>query len=77
MRKNTEELELNQIQTTLQLFLKSYNQNIPIGFPRASVAILKKFQNIHPMLFKQNSMWSIARHQKRLIDWLSSRSDVL
>lgn len=75
MRKNRGESELNQMQVTLAMFLESYNQNIPVGFPHASIATLKKFQDVHPMLFKRNDMWSIARHRKRLIDWLSSHPD--
>ena len=71
MKKNREELEISQMQITLLAFLESYNQNIPASFPRASIAILKKFQDAHPMLFKNGDTWSTGQHRKILIDWLS------
>lgn len=75
MKRNREELEISQMQVPLLVFLESYNQNIPASFPRASVALLKKFQDTHPMLFKNGDMWSIAQHRKRLVDWLSGYHD--
>ena len=72
MRRRKEEVDLSQEQVTLAMFLESYNQNIPAGFSRASVAILKKFQTIYPTLFKHGDMWSIAQHRKKVIDWVSS-----
>jgi len=76
MKSNRKELELSQTQIPLLAFLESYNQNIPAGFPRASVIALKKFQGMHPMLFKNGDMWSTAQHRKRLIDWLFGHRDV-
>jgi len=72
MKKRNEDFELSQIQMPLLAFLESYNQNIPETFPNASIEILKKFQSLHPMLFKDGNLWSAARHRKRLIDWLFS-----
>jgi len=71
-----EGIDLSQIQTSLKVFLESYNKNIPMGFPRASVAILKKFQSIYPTLFKHGNTWSIALYRKKVIDWLSSYRNV-
>lgn len=76
MKRNKEELEISQMQVSLPLFLESYNQNIPASFPRASVALLKKFQSGHPTLFAHGDTWSIAQHRKRLIDWLSAHSNI-
>ncbi len=76
-KREKEELELSQMQMPLSAFLESYNQNIPAAFPRASVIALKKFQDMHPMLFKNGDMWSTAQHRKRLIDWLSGHRDVV
>ncbi len=73
MRTKNAEFELSQIQTPLLAFLESYNQNIPKGFPRASVATLETFQGLYPTLFKHGDTWSVARHRKKLIDWLSSK----
>lgn len=76
MRWKNKELELNQLSTSLQIFLESYNQKIPTGYPRASVASLKKFQVAFPMLFKKSDEWSIGKHRKKLMDWLSSNRDI-
>lgn len=76
MKKSKAELELNQVHTTLLVFLNSYNESIPSGFTPASVGILKKFQDVHPVLFKRNGLWSIARHRKKFMDWLSSHPEV-
>lgn len=75
-KKTRAELELNQSQVTLAMFRDDYNQNIPAGFRPVSVTVLKKFQEAHPKMFKQKDMWSVARHRKRLMDWLSSNSDI-
>lgn len=75
MKGNRKELELSQMQTSLSVFLESYNQTIPVSFPIASVAMLKKFQNAYPALFKNGDLWSMALHRKKLIDWLSGHRD--
>jgi len=72
MMKRKKEVDLSIIQTSLAAFLKSYNKNIPVSFPRASISILKKFQSIYPALFKHGNIWSLAQHRKKVIDWLSS-----
>ncbi len=77
MKRNKAELEISQTQITLPEFVESYNQNIPVDFPRASVANLEKFQGTHPTLFKNGDMWSIDQHRKRVIDWLSSNHEVV
>ncbi|KKU53077.1 MAG: hypothetical protein A3F26_02265 [Candidatus Ryanbacteria bacterium RIFCSPHIGHO2_12_FULL_47_12b] len=74
-RTRNREWEQNQINTNLVGFLENYNQNIPGGFPRASVKSLKEFQVAHPLLFKHGDEWSVDRHRKRLMDWLSSHRD--
>ncbi|KKR46465.1 MAG: hypothetical protein UU22_C0045G0002 [Parcubacteria group bacterium GW2011_GWA2_40_8] len=75
-RYKKEENILNEKQVPISSFLEAYNQNIPTGFPRASVAVLKKFQSTHPTLFKHGNMWSIDLHRKRIIDWLSVYRDI-
>ena len=76
MKRNKEEVEASEMRVPLSIFVESYNQNIPVGFPRASVAILKNFQTAHPALFKHGDMWSVAQHRKRLIDWLSVQRNI-
>ena len=73
--KGKEEVDISLVQTSLTTFLASYNQNIPVAFPKASVAILRKFKAIYPVLFKHGNTWSMAQHRKRVIDWLSSYHD--
>ncbi|MCR4330555.1 MAG: hypothetical protein NUV49_01600 [Patescibacteria group bacterium] len=75
MRKYGEKLKESQMQISLADFLKSYNQNMPAGFPRATALLLKKFQDAHTMLFKHGDLWSLDQHRKKLIDWLPRNSD--
>ncbi len=76
MKRNKEEVERNERQVPLAVFLESYNSNIPESFPRASVAILKKFQSLHPMLFRHGDTWSIDRHRKKVMDWFSEHRNI-
>ncbi len=64
----------NEAETTLSVFMESYNKSAPGSFPRASVKSLKQFQETYPTLFK-NDEWSIDKHRKRFMDWLSSHQD--
>ena len=70
MKNKDNRLELNQIKTSLAIFRKNYNENIPLGFPKASFAVLRKFKMTHPSLFRGGDEWSVDIHRKRLIDWL-------
>lgn len=70
-KREKEAIEISQMQIPLVAFLESYNKNIPASFPHASVSTLKKFQDMHPMLFKNGDTWSVAQHRKKLMDWLS------
>ncbi len=77
MRTRNLELEQNQTATSLAVFMEAYNKNLPIGFPQASVKALKKFQILHPVLFKNGDEWSVIRHRKRLMDWLPSYNEFI
>lgn len=50
-------------------FMELYNQTIPVGFPRVTEALLKKFRNEHPPLFKEGELWSMDKHRKEVVDW--------
>jgi len=65
--------EASQKMTPASVFLKSYNQGMPPTFPHASLADLKKFEAVHPGLFKPSGQWSLEKHRKRLMDWLALR----
>lgn len=51
-------------------FLKLYNENLPLTFPRASTALLEEFRSTHPDSFKSYDIWSLDQHRKRVMDWL-------
>ncbi|OGZ45767.1 MAG: hypothetical protein A3C84_00635 [Candidatus Ryanbacteria bacterium RIFCSPHIGHO2_02_FULL_48_12] len=72
MRQRDIQSELNEASTTLAIFMESYNKSIPLNFPQASVKALRQFQTTFPVLFKNGDQWSIDRHRKKLMDWLSS-----
>lgn len=54
---------------TLPEFLKLYNENLPLAFPRASAALLEEFKRTHADFFKTN-VWSLELHRKKVMDWL-------
>ena len=67
-------LEKSLIQTNSVVFLEEYNKNLPVSFPKASLSALEEFHEKHPFLFKGGTdKWSMDKHRKRLMDWLSSR----
>ena len=54
-------------------FLKSYNENLPAAFPRASLALLREFKKANATLFKNDNLWSLDQHRKKVMDWLTSK----
>ena len=66
--------DLDKIRSELPIkaqdFLRSYNQNLPEQFPRASLATLKEFRKAHPGLFKVADVWTLEQHRKKMMDWL-------
>ena len=60
---------------TLAHFLKTYNEDLPLGFPRASTALLRKFQATYQGLFKGADIWSLDQHRKKVMDWLRSNAN--
>jgi hypothetical protein len=70
-------VDTSLLQITLSEFLELYNKNMPAHFPRASVALLKKFKEGHETLFKHGDLWSLDSHRKKLMDWLPRNSAVL
>jgi len=73
MKKYGEELKISEMQISLADFLKSYNKSLPVGFPKASTALLKSFRESHPLFFKHGDFWSLDEHRKKIIDWLPPR----
>ena len=77
MKSKNIEWELNQVATPLATFVDAYNKNIPVDFPHASTKSLKQFQTAFPALFKNTEEWSIDKHRKKVMDWLSSHRDLV
>ena len=63
----------SEMSRSLSEFLKLYNENLPLTFPRASAVLLEDFKNAHANLFKSNSVWSLDLHRKKVMDWLRAR----
>ncbi len=74
MKKYGEELKISEKRVSLAVFLKSYNDGLPTGFPKASSALLKKFKETHPLFFKHGNLWSLDEHRKKIVDWMPPRS---
>ena len=70
MKRYGEEIKINQAQITLPDFLKSFNDNMPASFPKATVPLLKKFKEANPPLFTHGDTWSLELHRKKVMDWL-------
>ena len=60
----------NETPMTAQEFLKSFNDNMPQGYPLVTPEILEKFKLAHPHLFKSPNLWTLDLHRKRMIEWL-------
>ena len=69
----------NELMTTLSIFVESYNDTLPKGFPQASESLLEEFEGAHPRLFKgferRVNKWSMVKHRKKVLDWLIIRKD--
>jgi len=77
MKNTLKELKLNEIPLSLSEFLKSFNQNMPLNFPRASEGRLIKFKKEHESLFQKDNTWSLDMHRKKVMDWLPRNSDII
>ncbi len=73
-RKNLEQA-VNQTVVSTAVFMESYNKHLPKGFPAAPMKNLEEFYRSHSMLFKNGYKWSIDKHRKRVMDWLSSHHE--
>lgn len=77
MKKYVEELSISEVRMPLANFLKSYNEGLPKSFPRSSVALLKKYKELHPLFFKHGDLWSLDEHRKKILDWLPQQIEAL
>jgi hypothetical protein len=65
--------ERSEKSLSLNEFLRSYNEGLPLEFPRASLTLLREFRMAHTTLFKNNNSWSLDQHRKVVMNWLPSR----
>ena len=61
---------------SLEEFLKSYNQDLPATFLRATLPLLREFRETYASLFKNTDQWSLDQHRKKVMDWLPSRTKI-
>jgi len=69
--------ERSEKRLSLSDFLTSYNESLPMDFPRASVVFLKEFKKTFPSLFKSDDTWSLDNHRKKFMDWRPQRINSL
>jgi hypothetical protein len=70
MKKNPNQILAHEVSMTEPEFLESFNKNMPAGYPHVTHALLMKFKEAHPGLFKDQNIWTLDHHRKRLIEWL-------
>lgn len=70
MKILSKKIDVSQLPLSLSEFLKSYNKNIPQGFPQATAELLQKFKEGHASFFKHGELWSLDEHRKKIVDWL-------
>lgn len=59
---------------TFSDFLRAYNEKLPLQFPRVSLALLREFRKTHATLFKNDNLWSLDQHRKKVMDWLTTKT---
>ncbi len=74
MKTLSKKFDPSELLIPLAEFLRSYNKNIPEGFPKASVPLLQKYKEEHQSFFKHKDQWSLAEHRKKIMDWLPLNS---
>ncbi|MFT5180074.1 MAG: hypothetical protein ACI9GH_000393, partial [Candidatus Paceibacteria bacterium] len=61
--------EKGEKKTSINEFMKFYNENLPSAFPRATLPFLKEFRKSYSGLFKGENSWSLDVHRKKFMDW--------
>ena len=70
LKKPEKETHPSLVPISLGEFLASYNKNMPDSFPRVTTAILLRFKELHPALFKNGELWTLDQHRKKVFEWL-------
>ena len=71
------DIERSEEKHSLADFLKLYNEDLPIEFPKASESFLREFRKTYPGLFKGENTWSLDHHRKKFMDWRPQRTKSL
>lgn len=62
--------ERSEKKLTMKEFGTSYNEGLPTGYPPVTTPILKAFSAANAQFFKNEGMWSLDQHRKKVMDWL-------
>ena len=60
----------SELRVTRAEFISAYNDKLPTGFPRVSKEVLEVYRGRYPGQFKEDGLWSLDQHRKRVMDWL-------
>jgi hypothetical protein len=60
----------NEEKNSLNNFIEDYNQLFNVPNTKANTEVCQKYKSEHPNEFK-NYDWSIQKHRKRFMDWMS------
>lgn len=77
MKKTDKDIKVEEEQITRAEFLKSFNQNMPTGFPKVTDEQLLRFKDEHVTFFKHGEYWSLDQHRKKIIDWLQQNRNLV
>jgi|GEM_PF-910459 len=54
-------------------FIESYNLLFNVPQTKATKGLCNLYKNEHPNEFKTTAEWSIEKHRKRFMDWMSKQ----
>ena len=60
------------IKSDQSIFIEKYNQLFNVPNDKASKTTCERYKSEHPNEFKRSN-WSIKKHRKKFMDWMSSR----
>lgn len=76
MRTPDLDRERSEKKRSLAEFIVLYNENLPVGFPRASAVLLEEFKSAYAGLFpRRGNVWSLDQHRRKVMDWLRTHGE--
>lgn len=64
--------ERSEKKLSLKEFGICYNEGLPEGYPPVTTQLLKTFMAANAHSFKEEGVWSLDQHRKKVMDWLPS-----